>query len=265
VTTEHNPSRAPGAKRERARRRTGKIQLLIVDEHPLMRAGVRTLLDNEDQVEVVGEADSIDEAVDVCRENSVDVVLMDVDEATADSVEGMRRLRDELPAGGALVVLARNQDDEGVYQSVVGGAAGHVGEDAQPEELVDTIKQAAEGRDPISRTLAQRPAVARRVLETYARLVARGPVRRAPDLTERELSILGFAAQGMTNQQIGRSLNLSEHTIKGAISMILSRLGLRHRTEAVVHALRNGWISAQPLAEDSPSGPRVPRYLHSES
>ena len=163
----------------------------------------------------------------------------------------MRRLRDELPADGALVVLARNQNDEGVYQSVVGGAAGHVGEDARPEELIDTIKQAAQGRDPISRTLAQRPEVARRVLETFARLVARGPIKRAPDLTERELSILGFAAQGMTNQQIGRSLNLSEHTIKSAISMILARLGLRHRTEAVVHALRNGWISAQPTAEES--------------
>ena len=250
MTTEETRPGRPSAKRSRARRPTDKIQLLIVDEHPLMRAGVRTLLDHEDQVEVVGEADSIDEAVDVCRENSVDVVLMDVDVATSESVVDMRRLRDELPAGGALVVLARNQDDEGVYQSVVGGAAGHVSEDAQPEELVETIKEAAEGRDPITRTLAQRPAVARRVLETYAGLVARGPVRHAPDLTERELSILDFAAQGMTNQQIGLTLNLSEHTIKSAISMILARLGLRHRTEAVVHALRNGWITNQSLVEE---------------
>ena len=264
VTTEETRPGRPSAKRSRARRPTEKIQLLIVDEHPLMRAGVRTLLDNEDRVEVVGEADSIDEAVDVCRENSVDVVLMDVDQATSESVVDMRRLRDELAADGALVVLARHQDDEGVYQSVVGGAAGHVGEDAQPEELVDTIKQAADGHDPISRTIAQRPAVARRVLETYARLVARGLVRRAPDLTERELSILDFAAQGMTNQQIGRSLNLSEHTIKSAISMILARLGLRHRTEAVVHALRNGWITNQSLLEEPRPSSRNHRSVSPE-
>lgn len=250
MTTEETRPGRPSAKRSRARRPTDKIQLLIVDEHPLMRAGVRTLLDNEDLVEVVGEANSVDEAVDVVRENSVDVVLMDLDEANLNSIGDLRRLRDELPADGALVVLARNENDEGVYQSVVGGAAGHVGEDAQPEELIETIKLAAQGREPISRTLVQRPEVARRVLETFARLVARGPARQAPDLTARELSILGFAAQGMTNRQIGRSLNLSEHTIKSAISTILARLGLRHRTEAVVHALRNGWISTQPTPEE---------------
>lgn len=261
MTTEETRPGRPSAKRSRAHRPTDKIQLLIVDEHPLMRAGVRTLLDSEDRVEVVGEADSIDEALEVFRETSVDVVLMDVDAATSESVTDMRRLRDELPVDGALVVLARKQDDEGIYQSVVGGAAGHVGEDAQPEELVDTIKQAAEGREPISHTLAQRPAVARRVLETYARLVAREPARPAPDLSERELSILDFAAQGMTNQQIGRSLNLSEHTIKSAISMILARLGLRHRTEAVVHALRNGWITNPSALDEQPPGRRHRRVV----
>lgn len=261
MTTEESPSRARSAKRSRARLRTDKIQLLIVDEHPLMRAGVRTLFDQEDQVEVMGEADTVDEAVDVCRENSVDVVLMDVDEATTDAVDDLRRIRDELPADGAVVVLARSQDDEGVYRAVVGGAAGHVGEDAEPAELVDTVKQAANGEEPISRTIAQRPNVARRVLETYARLVNRGTMAQVPDMTDRELSILNLAAQGMTNQEIGRSMHLSEHTIKGAISAMLARLGLRHRTEAVVHALRNGWITSPPKKEESAAGSPDGRFL----
>ncbi len=251
VTTERSPSLAPSAQPRRARRRTDKIQLLIVDEHPLLRAGVKTLLANEAGVEVMGEADTVDEAVDACREGHVDVVLMDVDEGTVDAVDGMRRLRDELAADGALVVLARHEDDEGVYRSVVGGAAGHVGEDAEPQELVDTIKQAAQGEDPISQTLAQHPEVGRRVLEAFAALSARGPVRHKPELTDHELSILGFAAQGQTNQQIGRSLGVSEHSVKSSISQILARLGLRHRTEAVVHALRNGWITDASMTEQS--------------
>ena len=253
VTTEENPSpggaAAPGDSRSRARRRNNKIQLLIVDEHPLQRAGVKTLLENEAEVEVVAEADTIQEAIDAVRDGDVNVVLMDVDEATTEAVEDMRRLRDELPEDGALVVLARNGDDEGVYQAVVGGAAGHVGENAQPEELVDTIKQAAHGEEPISKTLADRPEVGRRVLETYAELSANSSGRNPTQLTERELNILSLAAQGQTNQQIGKYLGVSEHTVKSSISLILARLGLRHRTEAVVHALRNGWITMPSMTE----------------
>ena len=261
MSLERKPSAVPSVERRRARRPADKIQLVIVDEHPLLRAGVKTLLDNEADVEVVAEADTIDEAVDACRLVPVDVVLMDVDEQTTDPVEGMRRLRDELPADGALVVLDRPGDDEGVYRAVVGGAAGHVGENAQPQELVDTIKEAAQGGDPISHTLVQRPEVGRRVLEAFAALSARGPVRHKPELTERELSILGFAAQGQTNQQIGLSLGVSEHTVKSSISQILSRLGLRHRTEAVVHALRNGWITEASIAEKSAAGSSDGRYV----
>ena len=251
MTTTKNPSRASRARPRGGRRRREKIQLLIVDEHPLLRAGVRTLLENETGVQVVAEADSIDQALDACRQGDVDVVLMDVDEATSDSIDDMRRLREGLPEDGALVVLARHADDEGVYRAVVGGAAGHVGEDAQPEELVETIKQAASGDEPIRRTLTERPRVGRRVLEAFAQLASRMPVRREPKLSERDVTILQLASEGMTNYQIGRALGISEHTVKSAISMILARLGLRHRTEAVVQALRNGWITSPPLIDET--------------
>lgn len=203
---------------------------------------MRTLLENDDGVAVVAEADSVAEAVDMVRATHPDVVLLDVDSADADTMDGMRRLRREVP-DSALVVLARREDDEEVYRAVVGGADGHVAESAQPEELVATIKQAAEGEEPITRTLAERPAVARRVLETYAELAARAPVVGDTDVSARELRILELAAEGKTNYQIGREIGLSEHTVKGAISHLLARLRLRHRTEAVVHALRLGWIS----------------------
>jgi DNA-binding NarL/FixJ family response regulator len=215
---------------------------LIVDEHPVLRAGVRTLLESDDGVSVVAEADSVAEAVDMMRESTPDVVLLDVDATNSDTIDDMRRLRREVP-DGALVVMARQEDDEQVYRAVVGGADGHVGESAQPEELVDTIKQAADGEEPIQRTLAERPAVGRRVLETYAELSQRAPMAGEADVSARELRILELAAEGKTNYQIGREIGLSEHTVKGAISHLLARLRLRHRTEAVVHALRLGWIT----------------------
>jgi DNA-binding NarL/FixJ family response regulator len=254
VTHGRDPDAAPRPSRRAPRKPTDRIQLLIVDEHPLLRAGVRTLLENEDAVEVVAEADSVDDALEMFRTSSPDVVLIDVDEATSSVVDDMRRLRDEMSEDAALVVLARHEDDEGVFRAVVGGASGHVGENANPEELVDTIMEAALGHDPIARTIALRPAVGRRVLEAYAEMSAREPAITELRLTDREVSILTLAAQGMTNQQIGRSLGVSEHTIKSAISHLLARLGLRHRTEAVVHALRHGWINPLSAHEITAAG-----------
>lgn len=225
----------------------------------MLRAGVRTLLQGEADVEVVAEAQTIDEAVDMCRASAPDVVLMDVAEASAGTLEGMRRLRREAP-DIALVVLARRDDDEEVYRAVVGGAAGHVGETAHPNELVDTIKQAAAGREPIQRTLAERPAVGRRVLEAFAEMAGRRNGRRESDVSERELRILDLAARGQTNYQIGRALGVSEHTVKSAISQLLGRLGLRHRTEAVVHALRRGWIDSSAGAATAPQDAEPPTF-----
>lgn len=245
TTEERRPREA--VRRRRRGRGTGPIELVIVDQHPVLRAGVRTLLESDDRVAVVAEADSVEEAVEMVRASHPDVVLFDVDGTNADTIDEMRRLRREIP-NGALVVLARQEDDEQVYRAVVGGADGHVGESAQPEELVDTIKQAADGEEPIQRTLAERPAVARRVLEMYAELSQRSPGGPDSDVSAREIRILELAAEGKTNYQIGREIGLSEHTVKGAISHLLARLRLRHRTDAVVHALRLGWISP-PRAE----------------
>lgn len=227
---------------EEPERLSDSIALLIVDEHPVMRAGMRTLLENEGGVDVA-EAESVAEAVDILRSSSTDVVLMDVSQATAETVDDMRRLQREAP-DMALVVLADKDDDDEVYNAVVGGAKGHVSNTAQPAELVDTIRRAAGGESPISDTLAQRPQVGRRVLEAFARMSARGTNRPNPKLSERDLHILSCAAGGMTNQQIGREIGMSEHTVKAAISRMLNRLGLRHRTEAVVMAIREGWIQS---------------------
>lgn len=249
VTTEQRAQRGAGRQSGAGAQRRGPIELVIVDERPVLRAGLRTLLEHDRDLSVVAEASTVVEAVDVCRDASV-VVLLDVDMSDPHRIEEMQRLRREVPAS-VLVVLGRRGDDEEIYRAVVGGASGHVGSDVEPEQLVETIRLAADGAEPIQRTLAERPAVGRRVLETYAELIQRAPAAPGPDLSGRELRILELAAQGKTNSQIGREIGLSEHTVKGAISAVLARLRLRHRTEAVVHALRLGWIAAPRRREDA--------------
>jgi DNA-binding NarL/FixJ family response regulator len=248
VTIENRPGGEPQGRRRAARVPTDRVSLLIVDRHPVLRAGVRALLENEPRLEVVGEVDSLAQAVVACASLSPQVVLFETDESAPETIEDMRRLRREAP-DCALVVLARHEDDEEVYRAVLGGASGHVGGQAAPAELIATISEAAAGGEPIQHTLAERPSVGRRVLETYAEMAQRVPSTSDVELTERELRILELAAEGKTNSEIGREIGVSEHTVKGAISHLLARLRLSHRTEAVVHALRLGWIA----------GPRIQR------
>jgi two-component system NarL family response regulator len=225
---------------EGARQQT---KLLLVDEHPLIRAGVRTLLEQQPGM-LVAEAESIQDAVDYCKGNQPDVVLMNLNESTADAVLAVQRLQ-RACVNSAVVILGRRGDDEELFRAVVAGAAGHVGESAQPHELITTIEEAADGAEPIGQSLARRPEVGRRVLQTFLEMHRRSEAEsdEIVTLSERELVILRHAAEGLTNRKIGYAMGLSEHTVKSEFSKILSRLGMRHRTEAVVRAVREGWIS----------------------
>jgi DNA-binding NarL/FixJ family response regulator len=230
----------------------GAIELVLVDEHPLVRAGVRTILENEWGMHVVGEADSVEEAIDVIRDQKPDVVLMDLDLPGPGLMQGVQRLRRE-STESAVVILSHRDGDEELYQAVMAGAAGHVAEASASELLADTIRLAAGGEEPIGREIASRPSVSQRVLEMYRQLAQTTAGQSVGEVTlnARERTILGYVAQGMTNRQIGRAMGLSENAIKAAMSTLLRRLGLRHRTEAVVHAVRRGWINVPELPEAS--------------
>jgi DNA-binding NarL/FixJ family response regulator len=226
------------------------IELVLVDEHPLVRAGVRTILESEWGMEVVGEADSVDEAVGVVRSQKPDVVVMDLDLPGAGLMHGVQRLRRE-SADSAVVILSHRDGDEELYQAVMGGASGHVAEASAPEQLANTIRQAAGGEEPIGREIARRPLVTQRVLEMYRHMAQTAMPQPQEDvpLTARERTILRYVAQGMTNRQVGRAMGLSENTVKAAMSVMLRRLRLRHRTEAVVHAVSRGWINVPHVLE----------------
>lgn len=231
------------------------IQLVLVDEHPLIRAGVRTMLESEWGMQVIAETDTIDAALSYCRERPPHVVLMDLDLPSPGLMQGVQRLRREC-SDCAVVILAHRADDEDLFQAVVAGASGHVVNDAQPAELAATIRRAADGEEPIGQTLAERPSVSQRVLEAFRQLAIYGPSVRREDeavpLSVRQLSVLRYAAEGLTNRQIARAMGYSEHTIKSEMSAILAELCLKHRTEAVVYAVRRGWISLPDPDGDGP-------------
>ena len=225
------------------------IRLLLVDEHALMRAGVRTILENEADVLVVAEAASLADALPVCARQRPDVVLVDLDTPAAGLVDDIHRLRAAC-GGAAIVMLSHDDTDNELFRAAVAGAAGHVAGVAEPAELLRVIRRAARGEEPISRKIRRRPRVARRVLEAFHQLVARDPMGAPPTpLDERELEVLRLAASGLTNQQIGHQLGLSGNTVKAIVSGVMERLGVRYRTQAVVYALREGWIS---LSEAEP-------------
>ncbi|CAN5662713.1 response regulator transcription factor [soil metagenome] len=232
-------------------RREGQaIALVLLDEHPLTRVGVRNVLEAESDIHVVAETDSVDEAVAACRRHGADVVLLDVDLAPADMIETIRRLREECKEP-AVVVLTHEDSDSELFNAAFAGAAAHLSDAVQPAELTRAIRRAASGDPPLGESIAERPEVGRRVLETFREMAAQDPPATAATIpSDRQREILEHAARGLTNQQIGRLMGLSSSTIRSDVSELLRRLRLHHRTQAVVHAVREGWI-ALPSREPS--------------
>jgi DNA-binding NarL/FixJ family response regulator len=235
-----------------------QINLVLVDDRPLVRSGVRRTLESEWDMRVVGEANSIEDALEFCRANPDAVVVLSLDLPGARLLRAIQALRRQGNALSVIVLSPRDTDDE-LYQAVVAGATGHVAEASEPHQLAETVRRAAAGEEPISRQIARRPLVSQRVMDTYRHLAQLAVARPEGDipLNARERKILGYVAQGMTNRQIGRQLGLSENTIKADLSGVMRQLGLRGRTEAVVLAVRRGWIAS---SEPAPSGARTARY-----
>jgi DNA-binding NarL/FixJ family response regulator len=243
------------------------IALVLLDEHPLTRVGVRNVLSAEPDISLVAETETVDQAVDACRAHQPDVVLVDVDLPPTEMVHSIRRLRDsgDQPA---VVVMSHGDSDNELFQSAVAGAAGHLADMVDPGQLASMIRRAATGEEPISEALAERPEVGRRVLETFVELAAQEQAAAGHSVTDRQREILHHAARGLTNQQIGRELGTSTGTIRAELSELMRAFGMRHRTQVVVHAVREGWIdlpatgggpreaadddSSQPAEADSP-------------
>jgi DNA-binding NarL/FixJ family response regulator len=212
------------------------IRVVIVDDQPVVRGGLRMILESESDVEIVGEAGDGAEAVDAVTEARPDVVLMDISMPRVDGIEATRRIA-AADTGARVLVLTTYGVDENVYDALQAGASGFLVKTDPPERLVAAVRAVAQGEA----TLA--PEVTRRLID---RFVAAAPPSRPPreleDLTPRELEVLGLLARGRTNAEIASTLFLSEGTVKTHVAHVLSKLRLRDRTHAVVYAYEHGIV-----------------------
>jgi DNA-binding NarL/FixJ family response regulator len=212
----------------------------MVESRALLGVGVREVLDQEQDIEVVAQVRSADEALPIVEKASPDVILVNVPTAKAAATDAARRLHLEAPET-ALVVLGGEDDDASLVGAIEIGAKGHVAEDAKPQELVATIRAAAEGDDPIKAEITARPDLVERIVDDvrHALLADRRPTN---PLTPRELEVLQLAADGFRNREIAERLGLSEQTVKNHLSSTLHKLGVPNRRDAVLYGVRQGWL-----------------------
>lgn len=206
--------------------------VVLVDDHPLVRQGMRAVIEAEPQLEVVAEASDGEEAVALCVEHTPDVVLMDLQMPVLNGIEATRRVRARCP-GTAVLVLTMYDDDAMVFEAVASGASGYLLKGADGPDIVTAIRAAAAGQAVFGAALALR-------LQTWFRLRPT-PETAFPELTDREREILDGVAAGMTNAEIGARLFLSPKTVANNISMILDKLQLAHRGEAIIRAREAGF------------------------
>jgi len=211
-----------------------RVRVLIADDHAVVRRGLRTFLDLDSDIEVVGEAVNGEEAIQFARERRPDVVLMDLLMPVVDGLTAIRRIREELPEVEVLA-LTSVLDDASVTGAIRAGAIGYLLKNTEAEELRRAIKSASEGKVHLSP-------------EAAARLVREVQIPGSPEaLTKRETVVLRLVAKGQANKQIARELRIGEQTVKTHVSSILSKLHLRSRTQAALFAAERGLVSAGDL------------------
>ncbi len=211
-----------------------KLRVLIVDDHALFRRGLQMVLEQEPDIDVVGEAADGAEAVDRSQDLMPDVVLMDVRMPKRSGIEATQEIRELLPHA-KILMLTISDEEADLYEAIKAGASGYLLKEISIEEVADAIRSVWAGQSRIS------PTMASKLLTEFAAMSKRAEEKRqvpAPRLTEREMEVLKLVAEGLNNRDIGERLFISENTVKNHIRNILEKLHLHSRMEAVVYAVR---------------------------
>lgn len=216
------------------------IRVAIADDQRLFANGISRIISAQRDMEVVAEAATGEEAVELCRENEPDVILMDISMPVMDGVTATRRIRDLLPGTGILI-LTVHADDYNVFRGIRAGAQGYLLKDCTPEDLARAIRSVRAGDTILS------PDIARKMLSIFEDL-AEGSSEVAPRLTERELQVIKALAQGKSNKQIARDLGIAEKTVRNHASNIYKKLHIFDRTQAVLYAVREGLVNPDTLS-----------------
>jgi two-component system, NarL family, response regulator DevR len=214
-----------------------RITVFLLDDHEIVRRGLRDLLEAEGDIAVVGEASTQDEAVRRVPALDPDVAVLDVRLQDGDGVSACREIRSSHPRTACLI-LTSFSDDEALFEAIMAGAAGYVLKQIRTNDLVDAVRRVASGQNLLD------PAVTARVLER----LRRGPEQdeRIARLSPQEREVLTLLAEGLTNRQIAERLYLAEKTIKNYVTSVLAKMGMARRTEAAVYAARHLKTDTEP-------------------
>ncbi len=208
------------------------LRILIVDDHEVVRLGLRALLSRNPEFSVVDEAGSVEEALEKTRQHRPDVVVMDIRLPGQNGVEGCRLIKSEFPHIH-VIILTSYAEDELLFEAISAGATGYVLKQVGGDDLVRAIQRIGQGEAMLD------PAVTQRVLERVRQAARQEQAAAFTDLTEQELRVLGLVAEGRTNKEIARTLFLGEGTVRNYVSSILSKLNLTNRAEAAAYAVRH--------------------------
>ena len=220
-----------------------RVKILLVDDHALFRVGMRQILERETDFDVIAEAEDARTAFDAAQQMTPDIVLLDLSLPAPGGIEITQRIKREVPSTG-IIALAVNEDEDQLFDAIKAGAAAFILKDISPDDLVTIIRRVNTGEYLINDKVFSRPSVASRVLKEFRELAVYGQ-EAAPifaPLSPREVEILDNIAKGMTNKQVAYALSISEQTVKNHMSSILRKLSVNDRTQAVVYAMKQGWI-----------------------
>ncbi|MBN2076248.1 MAG: response regulator transcription factor [Dehalococcoidales bacterium] len=217
-----------------------RIRILIADDHAVVREGTRQFLEREDDLEVVGEAADGEEAIRLVGSLNPDVAIMDISMPNIDGIEATRQIKAKYPKV-AVLILSAYDDDQFVFSLLEAGAAGYLLKSVRGNELVNAIREVSAGESVLH------PTIARKVLNRFTHITGETQKQKQDVLTEREIEVLQLAAQGSSNQEIADSLYLSLRTVQSHLNHIFNKLQVSSRTEAVVHALKEGWVTLDSI------------------
>lgn len=233
------------------------INLLIVDDHPLFRQGVRYSLQDEHDIKVVGDSPSAEDALQFISVTPPDVMIVDLNLPEMDGLELTRQIHRTYPSLG-VIMLSMHESDEQAFNALRAGAAAYYSKEISSVQLAQVIRRVARGEYVINEVMFDEPKVAQRILSQF-RDINRGVTTEADvdfslfsPLSDREIEVLEKIAAGSSNKEIADTLSISTQTVKNHISSILRKLSLNDRTQAVIYALRRGWIDA-PLDSVAPA------------
>ncbi|MWV44189.1 response regulator [Paenibacillus sp. HJL G12] len=218
-----------------------RIRIIIADDQPLIRHGLGFIIKAQKDMEWCGDAGNGHEAVSLALKEHPHIVLMDVQMPEFDGIEATRELKQLLPSC-KVIILTTFDLEEYVYEGIRAGAVGYLLKDAEPEELLSSIRAASRG-EAIYRTSAAAKIISEALHRSVSPSVQQNEASKLPDpLTDRELEVLQEMAYGLKNEDIAGKLHISESTVKTHVHRILQKIGAEDRTQAVVLAIRSGWV-----------------------